>query len=395
MAIFQVLAIPPLSDTLAHHLAWAQTIGGAFTTFGWVAQTGHGEVPATGTGVSYAWTTPGPTPTTKLQSTLTYRFNGAWVSGSNYNGTNTTNSATVSDLVTSVGITYVCIATATGLTTAPASDTTHWQPFIYEIWKSNGSQSSTNPLYVRIVYTVDTTNATFAPSIHLAIGSGIDSNGNITGGFSGPTSPVNSAILNSAAGIVQTGNMMFSGDADNFRCILWQGLQATPTHGGWNWLMMFDRAKTGSGADSDTYTYVGWVAPVQNGSSGQMFINTALVFKPSISPTVTLGGAWVGLVYQGFIKTTLANFGATPALPIFPLLGYVANPLMGIMGFQSVDVKDGQVVPVWIYGASHNYLVNSINIGDTALGGTDSMYGSVNTNNSFSNNTVVPAIRWE
>lgn len=392
MAIYQVNSIAPLSDTLAHWQAWALTFGGAFTTFGWVAQTGHGEVPATGTGGSYAWTTPPGAPTTKLTGGQQCRFNGAWVSGGSYVGSNTTN-GTVSDLVTSGGITYICVSNTSG-TTAPASDPLHWQPYIYEIWKSNGPMSSTNPLYVRIVYTTDTTGSPSAPSILYSIGSGIDANGNLTGTFGNATSTFNNAILNTTPGIATTGNMCFSGDADNFRCILWQGLQAAATHGGWNWMILIDRAKTGSGTDSDAFTYCGVFSPVQNGGPGQMFNATALIFKPTIGPTKTLGGLWKGLVWAGITTASLSTFGATPALPIFPLVGYMANPLLGIMGFQAADVSDGQVVPVWIYGASHNYLVNSINAGDSTYGGRNCMYYD-GASDLAAKNTVVPAIRYE
>lgn len=393
MAIFQVNGTAPLSDTLPHHLLWAQTFGGAFTTFGWVAQTGHGEVPATGTGVSYAWTTPGPVPTVKLTGGQTTRFNGAWVSGTSYTGANTTNSATVSDLVTSAGITYVCILSTSGVT-APASDTAHWQPYIYEIWKSNGAQSSTNPLYIRIVYTVDPTGSPAAPSIIYAIGSGIDSNGNVTGTFGNATSGFNNAILNTTAGIGTTAPMCFSGDSDNFRCITWQGLVSAPTNGGWNWMFIVDRVKNGSGADSDAFTYCGVISPVQNGGPGQMFHATAIVFKPAISPTLSLGGTWRGLVWQGVNTATLATFGATPALPIFPLVGYIANPLLGIVGFQNIDVKDGQLVPVWIYGASHNFLVNSIQATNATYSGRNTLLYD-GTSDTRMGNTIVPAIRYE
>ena len=90
----------------------------------------------------------------------------------------------------------------------------------------------------------------------------------------------------------------------------------------------------------------------------------------------------MGVITTAGLTSTINVFGTNPALPIFPLVGYVANPLLGAVGFNSTDVSDGGVYPVWLYGSSHNFMaINS----QTAAGST--------INNVATG--VIPAIRWE
>jgi hypothetical protein len=133
---------------------------------------------ASGTGGSYAWTNVVATPgATQVQPVIAYTFKGAWVSGSTYVGSNTINAAGEVDLVTDGGLTYVHITATSSAATAPGADATNWAPFNYEIWKSNGSNSSSLPIYIRLVYV--TTPTANAPGMHIGIGRGIDANGNL------------------------------------------------------------------------------------------------------------------------------------------------------------------------------------------------------------------------
>jgi hypothetical protein len=400
MATYSAVAVKAFSDNLADHQAWAQSFGGGFTTAGWVAQTGHGEVVASGTGATYAWTNTGSVlllPTTMITPITNYRFNGAWVSGNTYVGGNAFNGAGPYDLVTfhtggNTDITYVHVTATSSLTTNPATDTTNWQPFIYEIWKTGSSSNSTsNPIYVRIVYTVNGTSLAVAggstgPAIHLGIGSGIDSNGNLTGAINtaGVAPLTNGFVTVAATGTNSTGDMDFSGDLDNIRWVTWRGLATA----GYQWVVCIDRAKTGSGADSDAFSYVGMLldnAPTF-GSGTQRIFNSILL-KPTlgspINQTATGTAPMAGLVSNGLTTGNMTQFGATPPLPIFPLIGYVSNPVLGLVGFSNGDVNDGQIMPVWMYGAAHNFLVSK------------AVPATAANNLTGITNTVAPAIGWE
>lgn len=340
------------SGTVAHYLGWAQTFGQALTSFGWLPQTGHGEIVDNGlTGLSYAWSNVVAGPgTTAILPAANYNFQGAWVSGNTYVGGNSANGNNY-DVVTSSGLTYVHITATSSSATAPGSDATNWAPFNFSIFKSNGTLSSTAPYYIKICFIQNpTTSGT--PAMHWTIGKGVDSNGNITQPFQlTGTAPLYTLKMNSTAAASTTAwNMNFSGDADNFRFSLWQNLGTNATT---CMLGSFDRGYTAAGTQTDAFATV-YMTPSVGGSNTPF---SCLQFKNS------LGGSnfnydssrWSGsLVWS---NPSISNFGALTAAPVFPLLGYVGAPNLGIMTFGGNDVSDGAIVPVWMFGATHNYLV--------------------------------------
>lgn len=396
MATYQAQTIAVV-DTLAHFQAANQWLGGGFTTCGWTAVGGstgatsansHGEVVASGTGATYAWTNTGSvltTPTTVLAAQPNYVFQGTWVSGGTYVGSNTANAARV-DLVTfatagNTPVTYQKITASSSGATNPPNDTTNWQPCIFEIWKSNGAMTTTNPIYVRIVYTVGSVVAgNFNPRINVSIGSGVDSSGNITGAVSVTTSApttINTIGQAAVATVVGQFDCNVSGDADNIRWVGWRGSnQGAPSN---MYVMIIDRSKTATGTDSDAFTFVGFCG----GQLGAAHAFSQYLLKASLgTPVLQSTAGWMGVITTAGLTSTINVFGTNPALPIFPLVGYVANPLLGAVGFNSTDVSDGGVYPVWLYGSSHNFMaINS----QTAAGST--------INNVATG--VIPAIRWE
>ena len=383
MATYQTFAAP-ISDTLAHFQAWAQFFGGGFTTLGWTAVTGHGELPASGSGASYAFTNP-VLPVAAITAMSVYTYRNAWVSGTAYpNGSNTAN--TSCDLVTDNssggnGITYQKITTnvATNLTVAPHSNATDWLPCQFEIWKSNGANTASLPIYVKIIYaTAGAANNSYR--FILQIGTGIDSNGNITGGIPmTTTAPTNTLVCDNSSSTSSTiAEMDFAGDPDNFRFILWRGHSTAL----FIQTLVVDRSKNSVGVDTNAFFYVGSIL-LQGGGT---------IARSCIMPNSTIGNGalnatsasgWAGVIWCANQANTMIVFGATPPLPIFPLIGFVANPLLGAVGFHKLDVTDGAVMPVWAYGAIHNYLVNA---GSAA---------SLSQLDNQSTGGVCPAILWE
>ena len=383
MATYQTFAAP-ISDTLAHFQLWAQFFGAGFTTIGWVAQTGHGELPATGSGSSYAFTNP-VLPVAALNQMSLYTYRGAWVSGTTYpNGSNTTGGT--ADIVTdnSVGgngISYVKITTnvATNLTVAPHSNATDWLPIQFEIWKSNGSNTASLPIYVRITYTTaGAANNSFR--YHLSIGTGLDANGNILNAFPFTTTAPTTTIMvdNSTTTSSTLNEMDFSGDADNFRFITWRG-QSTALFCN---TVVVDRSKNSSGADTDAYVYFGSILVQAGGTQTR----SGILANPTISNgpiSLSSQNGWAGSIYMSAISTPTLVFGSVPPLPIYPIIGFQANPLLGAVGFHALDVVDGNVIPVWAYGATHYYLVNKTST------------ANLSTLDNIGANGVIPAILWE
>jgi hypothetical protein len=145
---------------------------------------------------------------------------------------------------------------------------------------------------------------------------------------------------------------------------------------------VIDRAKNSQGADTDAYVYVGSTLLQQGATQLRSCIipNSAIGAAPL---SVNSATGWLGLVWACNTSSSLTLFGSTPPLPIFPMLGFLANPLLGCVGFHAIEVSDGQIIPVWAYGATHSYLVNK-----TAT-------VALQTLDNQGTNGVIPAILWE
>lgn len=364
------------SATQAQYQTWGQTFGQALSSFGWVKQTGHGEVVDNGlVGSAYAWSNSPNVGTlaSAPQPVQAYNFRGAWVSGNTYVGANAANSATPVDVVTNAGLTYAKITASSVSSTAPGSDPTNWQQLVFEIWKSNGPMSATFPIYLKLYLTWNTVS--FTPTYWITVGTGVDVNGNITGVCNWTAAApfyIFGWMGNNGTQAAGFNDMDFSGDADNFRFCVFKTFSAPS-------LFAMGRAKTSTGADSDAFVHLA-TAGAPSFALGLSNVRSAILLKPSLGATILVDGSrWAGIVATSNASTS--NFGATPPYPIFPIVGYLANPLMGIMAFGRGDTGEGQVVPVWLYGASHNYLV---------LGN----FGAAQSPDAISGRAY-PAILWE
>jgi hypothetical protein len=57
--------------------------------------------------------------------------------------------------------------------------------------------------------------------------------------------------------------------------------------------------------------------------------------------------------------------------------------LLGCVGFHNTEVQNGAIMPVWIYGAVHSYMVNNTST------------AALSTLDNVATNGVTPAILWE
>jgi hypothetical protein len=366
MSTYTVSAAPS-NSTAALFQAWATAFGQGFTAMGWVPQTGHGELTdnysgGTNVGNAYAWSFTPTLQTAAVRAIAGYTFRGAWSSLTTYTGGTTATS--VSDVVTSGGQSWVAVANVSSGGSAPSAGAS-WQPFNFNIFKSNGSNSSSFPLYIKIIHGSSTTVTNMG--IILSVGTGVDANGNLTGTLPmWGTNPIASREVFSNSIDATPREFDFCGDADNIAFYAFRGGSAA-----FNWVFVADRAKTSSGTDSDSFAYVA-VNTISTAASG-VLLNPAVGSFCSSSST-----QWLGTL--GFPAANYSNLGGTPAFPIFPIVGFLANPCLNVMGFSFNDMQDGAIIPVWIYGAVHKYLVMKTNTG-----------GPVNGTSS----ALLPCIRWE
>ena len=238
--------------------------------------------------------------------------------------------------------------------------------FGFDMFKSNDSLSSTNPLYFKILFGSNNTAAsgTATPAPAFYFGCASDGQGNITTNYNYPASgsvPFSPTSGQSANTGTAQWESNFSGTSGRLSFILWRGFtggtsfQAAPTT-----ILIIDRSKDNSGNDTDAYwTFL---------SSGRSNSSTGGDFQQSILKPGT-GGAGIiefidnSAVTLSSIRTINIVGGQVgynnqlPVLPIFPVIGFVGNPILGGISMKNGDTSEGALVSATFYGSSHTYLM--------------------------------------
>lgn len=327
-------------SSLANFKQWAQGLSSTMSSLGWILDTNDpnsyqvnwSNVVAVPTGSPYCSTVNNGA-----------RAQGAWVSGTSYTGVGINSSGTF-DIVTDGGITYACILSTSG-TTAPGADATHWQPYYLEIWKSNGPNSATLPVYIRFQYT----QSSSAPCINISIGTASSGTSLVAGNLfnTGVDSQIISGGASPSGGALYISN--FSGDADNLRFIMWHGGTVNATQV--PFVLVVDRAADQFGARTDSFVTI--AIAYNNTSVGCQFLLKNGSQFPS-GAAITNTPAWP---VPHIPQASCAFGGQIPAFPLFPMVGFLANPAKGLVGFAWNDVQDKSLVNIYMLGASRSYLI--------------------------------------
>lgn len=260
---------------------------------------------------------------------------------------------------------FCCVFTGTNATgtnvtvseaTHPASDPIHWMPYNYEIWKSNGPLSTSAPIYMKLIYVTCCGTTSFVggnvastqPGLGFDIGTTNPSTGQIGGNRTGETL----MGFNSGTGVGNTYECDFCApNGDELALILWRN--ATATSASIPVTIFIDRTKDQSGNTLSTFFTVGWASTNTARVEYTLFNNqTGGVINYNSG-----GGNAQGWTFPYCGLSGLAYQGLTPVLPIFPLPGYVANPVLMAVVMKSGDFTDGQLVNAVLYGGSHTFLM--------------------------------------
>lgn len=211
---------------------------------------------------------------------------------------------------------------------------------VYEIWKANDSFASTLPIYIKIQYG----NGTGYPQLQVTVGTGSNGTGTITGNIiTGAPWVINSLNQNQGSTLYPC---WFSGSAGEFRMWMWGTTAGNPAIGN---LLVIERSKDGSGNNTADYFTVLTANQYYygNGPNQQSISNSGVSNRDYgfICPTLTNG------------SNTGYAFGSVAALPVFPMVGYVGNPMLGIMAISFQDAAPNSIVTVTsMYGSTHTYL---------------------------------------
>lgn len=268
-------------------------------------------------------------------------------------------------------------ANGSGTGATPGADTTKWKRVFFDVWTSNDALSSTNKLYVKFQYGANT--GSIIPTMYISVGTATDGSTNISQSYGwGTVTPTNS-ISTSAPSITGAAvwESEFSGASGRFAMLLWRGINVQASSS--CVVMNIERSKDSNGNDTDAYWTIVWA-----GSSISNY--QQCIFKPG-----TGGAGVLELNLLQVIKTlpfsNPQSFNNSICVaPVFPIPGFVANPMLGVIAMKGGDANEGGLINVTLYVTSHPYFMSKV--GNSQAGGPGSFGPSVA-------GSCACGIRWE
>ena len=242
------------------------------------------------------------------------------------------------------------ITNLTDPSTSSAQNVPLWAPYYYEIWQTNDALNATSPIFLRLVYSTQNavlngTGSTSIPRVFLSVGTRVQL-GYLGGNtLNGATTPIEKIIQpGSAAAGSSTFECDFAGDAGGFQMHMWRDRPNA------TWTLIIDRAKNSGGVDTDLYFSV---LSAQNNTrfQQQLFKQGAGTRCPN-----QIDQYWESIHSNA---TSFAQNGLVPAFPVFPIIGFVGNPLIRAVTIGTTDsTSDGEQFSISLYGTAHTYMVS-------------------------------------
>lgn len=266
------------------------------------------------------------------------------------NGTITEATAPANDLFTGV--------TLTGLVG-------HWAIYCFEVFVQTDTAASTNPTYLKLTYNpITASGPTWEANISIIIGTSVVNTGTATNYMQ-----ITGNIFNSGVAAYETR----FGFASVPTGVFFECDVSSESGGSLNFLMwrtntvatcvVIDRSRDSNGAMTDLYVFVGTLgAASSSGTKSQVLMKqgTGAIVPPLIEtawPTIVMG-----------TTSTVAFGGNVTASPLFPIVGWVGNPILAATAFKAADVVEGGILNVILYGTTHPYLIFKTNVGSAVWG---------------------------
>jgi hypothetical protein len=276
----------------------------------------------------------------------------AWLSGQTY---------TAGQVATYGGFVWICnLSNSTSNTTTPAADTTKWSQYFMEIWSAVSSGLTT--FYIKLEYGCSSNVG--KPMFTIQFGTGYVTN---SGVLSGNVSLTEQCMVDNA--VATSTECDWSGDGQNwFGMMMWRGSTTQAN------FVCFERGISGQSAGAPVYSsanqYITWLV---GSGAGTPFWHQCSLFLGAVGTTNSVRNAWVSNVEIFTAGSQIVN-NITPALPIFPLVGWCGNPLSCAQTYSLTDTTEGATVSSVVYGTAKNYLT-TINAFVQKLGGTNATDG--------------------
>lgn len=209
---------------------------------------------------------------------------------------------------------------------------------VYEIWKMTDVLAASSPCFLRIDYIRNGSNQM---QIGLTVGLGSNGHGVITLGNS--LQHLYSAATSNDT--TDTTNAYFSGSSNRLSFTMWARNGSSGAGGTARFIFTVERSHDSTGADTAEYlTYVGY---------GSNLSRQQCVFADGTFSVSEASGAMGVLPFT----PTSGVFGTGTAIsPIFPMIGKLDNPLLGVVSGKTGDFTDLSTFSISVYGSSHTYI---------------------------------------
>jgi hypothetical protein len=255
---------------------------------------------------------------------------------------------------TTAKMTFLCTTSLTtgAPYTAPNADATHWSPYWMEIWKM--AATGLTDIYIKFEY--GCTATAVRPQISFQMGTGyvVDA-----GVLSGNVTPREVFTFGSAGSTALECD--FFGDGQNvFGMILARGSTLAP----FPFILLFERSISGQVSNAPVYTST-YVSYFKGSADSAIVTNSwwsGALFTTGAVQSATRNNAFATISVPTFASETQITNGLTPAFPIFPMVGFVGNPMTAGICMVAIDTVEGALVQVTVYGALHTYMTTKVTL---------------------------------
>jgi hypothetical protein len=216
-----------------------------------------------------------------------------------------------------------------------------------------------NPIYMRLVYYTGNQLTNTGPGINLSIGTLLGTatgTGSILYGgnvWNNAANPPEVHFLSPAVPSFQYECDFSSSDAGSFCMLLFRD-PAGPNSGAKGQTVVCDRARDNNGNALDIY----WNVFAVSSSVSPLF---QILYKLGVGGVVPSSGATKFLPSIAAGNNSWEANALVPAKPIFPMPGYIANPMLGAVIMSITDCAEGMFVNVVLYSVTHTYLITKNN----------------------------------
>lgn len=225
--------------------------------------------------------------------------------------------------------------------------------YVYEIWQPNDGLTN---FYLKVEYGTLAGSTNTCPAIRTSFATSTNGAGTLTG-------TVTTATANSSLTVTSTVTQWqcyMCGRAGQIQIMMWRD---DSTNNGENYFAI-ERSINSSGSYTSTYaTLLQCSAQTFANKTGQHTILFGSGIAPELNPSINNAAVgWSTLFFSGQQGGSCAFSANVPIGPVFPMVGYFDNPMIGTATASAGDITEATTyTPAAAnmpYGVSHSYIAS-------------------------------------